>query len=226
MRSPFHLREHLNRRNYKYLLLTISAMIFSPFFFPEASPENNTEWTKLIYSGFFTLVLLIGLNLTKPGSVVYKIKGALFFAAFILTWFNVFADHHITDVAAVISCFLFFGLVGRTLFISIRSAKEVNLDVITGAISGYLILGICFSFLLGTLYTANPNSFSFPVEHHNMRDIYYFTFVSMTTLGYGEITPATYPAKGFSLMLTLAGQLYLTVVIATLIGKFLNTTNR
>lgn len=195
-------------------------MVFIPFFLPDSF------FTKVVHSVIFTVVLLIGLNLTKPGSFVYRLKEILFFVTIILVWLNVFKDHEVATVAAVVSYFLFFGLVARTLFISIKNAKEVDVDVILGAVSGYLILAICFSFFLGAMYSIDPGSFNFPGQYHNMKDIYYFALVSMTTLGYGEITPVTYPAKGVSLMLTLAGQLYLTVIIATLIGKFLNTKSK
>jgi uncharacterized membrane protein len=60
------------------------------------------------------------------------------------------------------------------------------------------------------------------IEFH---DYLYFSFVTMTTLGYGDITPVSSFAKSVTTLIAVMGQLYLTILVAMLVGKFLSRTN-
>ena len=53
-------------------------------------------------------------------------------------------------------------------------------------------------------------------------DYLYFSFVTMTTLGYGDVTPISSTAKSTTIIIAVAGQLYLTILVAMLVGKFLS----
>ena len=57
-----------------------------------------------------------------------------------------------------------------------------------------------------------------------MHDYLYFSFVTMTTLGYGDVTPVSSTAKSTTIIIAIAGQLYLTILVAMLVGKFLSKT--
>jgi len=101
--------------------------------------------------------------------------------------------------------------------------QRVTPRVILEAINGYLLLGLGFSFLVGLAMKIGAQAFSFPTEasriiHHNF---IYFAFVTMSTLGYGEIVPLTPMAKSLSNLMSVSGQLYLAVLIALLVGKYI-----
>jgi hypothetical protein len=55
-------------------------------------------------------------------------------------------------------------------------------------------------------------------------DYLYFSFVTLTTLGYGDITPVSAFAKSLTIFIAITGQLYLTILIAMLVGKYLSST--
>jgi hypothetical protein len=72
------------------------------------------------------------------------------------------------------------------------------------------------------LYTTDPNSIN--VRDENVlatTDLIYFSFDTITTLGYGDITPNSPLTKNVAVFLSFAGQIYLTMVIALLMGKYL-----
>jgi len=64
-----------------------------------------------------------------------------------------------------------------------------------------------------------------PGQGYQMRFIYY-SFVTITTLGYGDITPATELARAFSILEAVVGQLYLVVVVARLVGMHVSSKSR
>ena len=71
-----------------------------------------------------------------------------------------------------------------------------------------------------------PNSFNVPDDYHSYYKMIYFSFVTLTTLGYGDITPQTPQAKSIVVLVTLTGQLYLAVLMAMLVGKFLSDQSK
>ena len=93
------------------------------------------------------------------------------------------------------------------------------------AIIGYLLLGLVSSIMIAMLVEYNPAMFSFPFPPEagttsHFSDYLYYGFVTMTTLGYGDIIPLMPFSKSLSILISVSGQLYLAIIIAMLVGKF------
>jgi voltage-gated potassium channel len=118
------------------------------------------------------------------------------------------------------ACFFGFALFGivRTILTSGVSAHSI-----LGALCGYLLLGIIWSLLYAAVETLAPASFrvaslsgeSAPVDRSTLS---YYSFVTLSTLGFGDITPATPVARTLSWIEAVAGQFYLAVLVAGLVG--------
>jgi hypothetical protein len=125
--------------------------------------------------------------------------------------------------------FLFFLFIVGMLITGIARAENVTLLVILESISGYLLLGLCLSIMVALYVSFNPYSFNFqnlgndiaPNIYQTSNYIYY-TFVSLTSTGYGDILPLTPPAKSLSNLISISGQLYIAIIIAMIVGKYLN----
>lgn len=119
-----------------------------------------------------------------------------------------------------------FGLALIKLFGIIFNTDEVDLNVIISSISGYMAVGLMGAFGFDLLTSFFPTEFEIAAGNVlDRHDMVYFSFVTMSTLGYGDIVPTGGFARGAAVLLTLTGQMYMTMVIAVLIGKFL-ATNR
>jgi len=138
---------------------------------------------------------------------------------------------------------LSLGLVFTTYVIWVIGAAvlrtgQVTNDKIYGAICIYLLLGILWGYAYCILEIAQPGSFSFPertspvelVEQNDFRaleyDLSYYSYVTLTTLGYGDITPVTRRARQLSWMEALIGQLFIAITIARLVGSELAHSRR
>jgi hypothetical protein len=106
------------------------------------------------------------------------------------------------------------------IFKSIFNTKSININTLMAAISGYLLIGIGFGQIVHVFESFNATSFSFK-EAASMHESYYYSFVTMSTLGYGDVVPLTVRAKGLAILITLTGQFYMAVVIGIIIGKFI-----
>jgi len=108
---------------------------------------------------------------------------------------------------------------------------EVNANRICGAICFYVMIGLCFSMFFFTLDIHNPTSFKIehfydgtpraglPISVHDRFTLFnYFSFCTLSTLGYGDITPVSQTARTFCWMEALFGQLYLSILVARLVG--------
>ena len=101
----------------------------------------------------------------------------------------------------------------------IFNSKVITLNVVLGAFTGYLMIGIIGYLVFRLIYMANPESFD--ITSSLSQDLMYFTFITLTTIGYGDISPITDVARNFAVILGLIGQFYNTIIIAIIIGKFL-----
>jgi hypothetical protein len=103
--------------------------------------------------------------------------------------------------------------------------------VLQGALAGYLMLGLAAGLLCCALETIDPNSFSnvsltaqdlgqsSPVWGLNFVRLNYFAFVSLTTMGYGDVTPQTPQAQMVSVAIATAGTFYVAAVMGVLISR-------
>mgnify|MGYP003471464933 FL=1 len=164
-------------------------------------------------------------------SVQYIQKRVVYFAfiVIIVEWIAVILDMTLLFKISLPINFLFFLMMVGILIIQIAKAKNVTMRVLIESISVYLLLGISFSIIVALLDSINPNSFNFNEisgsvnsEHLYNIDFMYYTFVSFTSTGYGDYLPLTPTAKSLSILISITGQLYIAIIIAMIVGKYLS----
>ncbi len=127
------------------------------------------------------------------------------------------------SIVTSLASLLFFLFVIYKLVVRIASSKDVGTLEFIEAINIYLLFGIIGSVLFRVVYANDPNSFNYPGETlRETADFLYYSFVTISTLGYGDITPNDSFAKSLSIFLSVTGQLYLAMIIAMLVGKYLS----
>ncbi|MGM0440560.1 MAG: ion channel, partial [Chlamydiota bacterium] len=106
------------------------------------------------------------------------------------------------------------------------AAQEVSPQVLLGAINGYLLIGLVLAiaaslinyFFEGSYYWNLHQNYLSPTENFHM--YVYYTFITLATVGYGDIIPCNQGAQALAVLIAVSGQLYIAVVIAFLVGKF------
>ncbi len=108
-------------------------------------------------------------------------------------------------------------LILRDIFLSERVTK----DTIRGAICVYLLIGFIWSLLYGLTASLDSNAFSQEiVAEDSFSKAIYFSFTTLTTLGYGDIIPVSALAKMLTNLEAIIGQMYPAILIATLVGIY------
>lgn len=120
---------------------------------------------------------------------------------------------------------LFFILLFVQVFKYMIRPSYINLDLITAAVCGFLLLIEIFVFTAHVFIQLDPQSFA-NIDLSNPPSIYtdlvYYCSITLTTIGYGDITPVTHHAKLTSSVFGIAGQFYQVLLVGILISKFTN----
>jgi voltage-gated potassium channel len=125
---------------------------------------------------------------------------------------------------------LFLALVVVAILAHVFKSTRITRETIAGAVCAYLLIGAMWAHVFSVIENVSPNSFadnsieayaaSGPEPMRNRADRFtYFSFVTLTTLGYGDITPMTRAAKNLAALEAIFGQLYLAILIARLVGQ-------
>ena len=118
-------------------------------------------------------------------------------------------------------------LISRSVLIE---QTRVTGETLWAAINIYLLFGMMFAFLYSAVLALNPGAFAGGILENESQDItqsmVYYSFVTMTTLGYGDIAPHGRLAEDLAILQALTGQIYLVVIMARLVSLAVTTRDR
>jgi len=134
-------------------------------------------------------------------------------------WFAILAG--LCDVAFIL-------IVTVTILDFIFHQEDISTDVIAGAIVVYLLMAVMWSQIYFVLETVQTGSFNFPAGARDSMQalLRYFSLVTITTVGYGDITPATPAARAVANLESVGGQLYLVIQVAWLVGMHVSMKSK
>lgn len=202
-------------RNNIVLLITLFLLLF----FVPVIPGKGTLLTSLLLG---TLVVsgLFAADFIKIAFRILATFGALVLVAIFLG--HVFPDSRELKIISFLLITLFFMVVTIALAAHVSTAREVDGATLLAAINSYLLIGITLSILFMILDLFVPASFSqLDSGEADFSVFVYYGLVTLSTLGYGDITPDTAMARSLSTFTALLGQLYLVIIMAIIIGKYL-----
>ena len=210
---------------YRFEILFFSQLIilFGSLLFPTQLYEEYLKSILLILN-LLAGVLLFSTSRLKMGFVIILLAVAMFSFGVDLTKIKNIDAYSFIHLGTF---FLFYILLTIELILQVWSAKKVGKNVILGLISGYISLGLLGFFLCMTIEMVTPGSFGGLVDslvNDNTRvdELLYYSYVTLMTIGYGEIVPITSIARKASILIGLMGQIYLVVLTAIIVGKYIN----
>jgi hypothetical protein len=209
--------EGAERGRFGPLLVTLLLnLLVSPF-------VENLPAGRFLFNLFTTIVLF---------SALYSISEnkRWFFYGFVLSipaiagiWTGFFSTGASRLASAPVLTTFFLAYIAYRLLSHVLKSNQVTSETIFAALCAYLLVGMIWSYFHFGLEFLQPGSYqglSASVNYSGGRgtSFLYFSFVTLTTLGYGDVTPVSSAARSFSYVEALMGQLYLAVLIARLVG--------
>ena len=211
------------RRRFLFLLIFLMVFIFlGPFL-------TMHDKGLSLYDGLFTGVLILGVYSASQRKAFLVIALAILVPAVALIWVDYFDPSTSFAVPRYILSILFFTFIAGTILAHVLRAEQVTFDKICAALCSYLLIGLVWAILYSLLELLEPGTFLAGGEVISRGDVaafrgvglgqaIYFSFTTLTTLGYGDITGATQVARNLCVLEALIGQIYLVVLVARLVG--------
>ena len=202
---------------YNNIILLISiVLLISTSFLIHSDPLGV-----IITSVLFAMILLSATYSIKRGRtrILYFAIGVI-----VLRESSIFLiQNKYLDALATLINVLFFLIIVIQLIHQVARSKIVNRDVILESINGYLLMGLSGSILFALVGRIQEHAFSFSNSPtHLFSEAVYFGFITQTTIGFGDITPVSELARLLTITMGISGQLYIAIIIAMLVGKYLS----
>ena len=213
--------ERLKFRRFSTVQLLIALavlLICAPF-------VEELEGGRLILSVLFSLVLVAAVFAVANRKRTLAIALVLAVPAITGRWINHFRPDVIHPAVFLVSALLLLAFVIGHLLHFILRAPVVTMEVLCASIAVYLMLGLMWTVAYWLVDQVTPGgAFSFNTERgvHSMNGFtgFYFSFITLSTVGYGDITPVSRIARWLAAMEAMTGLLYVAVLIARLVSLY------
>ena len=213
----------LNQSPHRFLYLLIALVAFVTV----VPVLEELGQGRMILSIFYSTILLAAAYAVSESRGYFILALILAGPAFVLRWINNFLEGPWLAVVADVLTVLFLLLVAMLILTHVLRDEKVSREKIFGALSVYLLLGVIWSLLFMMVDFLVPGSFGHGQDRAlTGAEMVYYSFVTLTTLGYGDIVPISPSARGLATFEALTGQLYLTVLIARLVGLHITHSSR
>ena len=166
----------------------------------------------------FLLILIFSIFLHQHDTKLFKVT----VVSLIIILINILFFDNNQSVSQYFLKILIVSITIVELFKEIFKTKIIDSHIISSAISIYVLVGIFWYLLFMFLLMIDPDSFDIRNFNPEMVsiDMIYFSFTTLTTLGYGDITPVSYTAKMWSITEAMMGVMFLAVMISRVVSLF------
>jgi voltage-gated potassium channel len=174
---------------------------------------------KILTDIFFSLILLSAIYTVSEKRSTFFTGMALAFSYLILIWSTYLVSVPSVRVLSQLFGAFFTGYILIFILTFIARQQDVTAEVIKAAVCGYFFLGLMWSCIYLFMESFQPGSFQIAQKGTGDQGHFiYFSFITMTTVGYGDTTPISNAARSLAVLEAVMGQLYLAVTIARLVG--------
>jgi Ion channel len=173
---------------------------------------------------FFSLIILAGVLATLQQRWLRSFAVLLAIASLTLNWVSAIRPWGPLTIVNIGLNFIYLGFLLTTTVLQVFQEGPVSSHRIRGAIVIYLLMGALWSLLYQLLASTIPQAFRLPEDlggsdpHALQRLLIYFSFITLTSTGYGDIIPVHPVARLLAMFEALAGQLYLAIILARLVS--------
>lgn len=212
------------------LICLIALLVVAPFL------EAYSPFQPVL-TIFTTALLIISVYSFLNKKRVLIIASLLAAPALIFNWISYSFHSPTTVLIHYVFDAVFFVFIIVSMLVEILKKDVITLDLIYGSICVYLLIGIAWAFVFATLEHIFPGSYNFPSNYLQANPsihpgevklslFLYYSYVTLTTLGYGDITPVASPAQSLATLEAITGQFYIAILVARLVGIYVSTNSR
>jgi len=219
------MRAHLPGRFSILLATMLLLFVVQPFF-------EGHRLALTLLNIFVSGIMLSGIYAVSQKKRDLLIASTLAVPALIGRWFLLFTPYREIFFVSTVFALSFFVFTAAIILSHVVRARRVTADTISAALCSYLLIGMVWAVLYTVIEFLHPGSFSLPPRQQVFADeglllkfqfshFVYYSFVTLTSTGFGDITSLTDPARAFSMLEAIVGQFYIAVLISRLVGLYI-----
>lgn len=214
--------------------LSFFSILLTFIFFMLAAPILKGFWSILAVSIFFVLILLSSVIILSEQKITLLLGIVLGITSSSLIIYDLITSSLWTHVSGRLTASLLLVMTIAFQYRQVFIVQKNNRDTIFGAICIYVLLAFWFSLIYGLIALFEPNAFQgFDMIGKSTEDLLnesrlatrnflYFSIVTQTTLGYGDIYPQSHFAQNLTAIQAIMGQFYIAILVAGLVGRVLS----
>lgn len=178
------------------------------------------------------------LNLISGTLLIYKRK--LFVRLFTIIFFIIFLKEVLSkilgrtemffEIGGFVLFFIFYCVISVVIIEELWKTKRVDKNLIIGLMSGYLSIGLVGFFMFSAIELSHQNSFNGLLLQEGLDGkldaLMYFSYVTLLTIGYGEITPITALAQKAAILTGILGNFYTVILTAVVLEKYISASKK
>lgn len=211
-------RTLMRLRHLDLLVTLVTILVIQSFL------NGGSAFQRILFNGLFFAIVLSAvrtLSTSKANLVSSICIGVVAFTGACLS------EEHPSIALLTVVYVAYLSVFASLLYAlceSVFSAGPPDADRIIGAISIYFILGLMWALIYSLLEIYQPTAFTLPsmnrsgIQQDMVGEFIYYSYVTMTTVGFGDIVPVTKPARMLTNLEAMTGQMYIAIVIARLVG--------
>jgi hypothetical protein len=217
-KEKIHLK--LSTYRYEFLLIALLLLIFDKIFFP-----NNEIYLKFVWPVNMLLISIASFGIfiehNKKVKIVRNVLGIISVSmpiGFIFFGQQFWYIQFLTIFFIIYYCFIFFEVMYQ-----ITMTKEVQINVIIGSFCGYMLLSMVALFtyiLIESNFVSSFHGISVGNPPLIYNELSYFSFITLTSIGFGDIYPITDMSRLVVAFFGMTGQFYMVAVVGIIISKF------
>jgi hypothetical protein len=197
------------------LYLVFDIFVWLPF-------SSEGIWELVVSDVAFTLIIISGIFAVSPRYSVKIVMVVSALGAFLLRWLVLVQPTLSLRIADLASTIFFLILLALIVLRQVFKEGHINAYRIMGAVAVYLIVGLAFANGYQLIFLVRDTAFAFSSGFAGGEVFFsrflYFSFVTLTTLGYGDITPLDPAAKSLVMLQGILGMLFPAIMITRLVG--------
>lgn len=198
----------------RLLIALVVLFIATPFL--DSLPESD-----LIETVLLSLVMIAAVRAVGVRHRTQLVALVLVLPSLVCKWWSHFRPSPMITAIYLLSAILYFGFVVTHLVQYVLRSPRVDGNVLCAGLAGYLLLGLLWLPAYLVAESLDPHAFTLP-NGGSLKgfDAFYFSFVTLCTVGYGDVTPVSKLARMLAIMEAIAGLFYVAVLISRIVAIY------
>lgn len=217
-RFKYDQQKHALSNRYYSLIVMFLMMLLYPIWLP------FVPFPRVVLATLLTLIAIQCVYSATSSRRELQIGAFLAVPTIIMEWLSTINGVNFAQDARLVLFSIFFGFLFIRIFRQLFSTKFVDEKLVVAAIVNFIILGFLGTTMMQFVISLNPNAFNgITNDSFDNYAFFYYSFITLTSVGYGDITPASPEARSIAVVLSILGQAYFSIIIGLIVGKYLSS---